>query len=360
MRFQFSKAPVYGLMLSLCSLPVFADDSTQPDQDLGTAIGNLLGGYIKRAIAPTNTNVGTPTQPDSTMPPAQQAQPVQSAPLSAEDQAYLAKGLWHDPNTGLIWSMCRVGETWSGSDCIGTPTQFDWPHAMLAARDARLDGHNDWRVPSMSEYLGIMRCSTGFDAPMYGEPLYDMENDSSNLHVLACRKDQNQQRPLHVLPNHFKFDVGDFGSFNEWSSSFKFNYSKTQYFPLAYSGSEIPTTPYKIRLVRGGNTSKASSFPQALQVATTVLKLPALRAKEAKAWQDNLNRKTANLRQNVREGDRTSQGLVIEVKGNLVKVQTYKNVCTEMSTGVDPYCRLSQKVVGDEVWVNRNDLTPIK
>lgn len=354
MRFQMNRTPVLGILLSLCSLNAIADDSASQGSSLGAALGSLLNGYLNGVKQPTNSDSSATTESST------QEQFNHTAPMNAEDQAYMAKGLWHDPSTGLIWNLCRIGETWNGSDCIGNPTQFDWPHAMLAARDARLDGHNDWRVPSMSEYVGIIRCSTGFDDPMYGQPLYDMANDASNLQVLECRRDQNQNRPLHILPDHFKFDVGYSGSFNEWSSSYKLNQYKTQYFPKAYNGSEIPTTPYKIRLVRGANSSNSSTFSQALQITDTVLKLPALRANEAKARQNDLSRKTANLRQNVKEGDRTAQGLVIQVKGNLVKMQTYKRVCTMMTTAQNPVCVTSHIEVGGEEWVNRNNLTPVQ
>jgi len=112
------------------------------------------------------------------------------------------------------------------------------------------------------------------------------------------------------------------------------------------------------RLVRGGT---AGSYQQALQTASTVLKNPMIRAKAAQAKQDDLTRRTALLRQNVKEGDKTTQGLVIEVKGSLVKLQTYNRVCVAMNEFTNPpVCTRSQSVAAGEAWVNRNELTPIQ
>ncbi|WP_410210664.1 hypothetical protein [Aquirhabdus sp.] len=355
MLFQLNKASICGVLLSICSVHALADDSDSQGTSIGNAVGSLLGNLIHQAITPSSTNSASSTQALAQSIPAPANTTV---PMTAEDQGYFAKGLWHDPSTGLIWSLCRVGENWNGKSCVGTPKQFDWPHAMLAAKDERLGGYNDWRVPTLREYGGILSCLNGIDSMSYGNQYYELVNDTQSLIIHNCNYDQDQEIPSHMLPDNFSYETTNGGGFNEWSSSYTLNLNglKTQYFPKAYrQDSDSPTSLLKIRLVRGGATG--NTYPQVLQFANYVLKLPELRAKAAQTQQENLARRTALFRQNVREGDRAAQGLVIEIKGNLVKLQTYKNVCTMMSHSSSPFCISFRTEVANEEWINRNQLT---
>ena len=355
MRFQLNRTPVFGILLSICSLNAIADDSASQGYDLGAALGSLLNGYLNGVKQPANTNSNSPATSES----SPQQQYNHTAPMNSEDQAYMAKGFWHDPRTGLTWSLCRVGETWNGNSCVGTPTQLDWPHAMLAARDAKLAGYNDWRVPSLSEYAGVLSCPTGFDDTGYGNQYYELVNDTNNLTIKDCRYDQNHQnRLIHKLPDNFNFSTDKtLGLLDEWASSYQYNPSNHIYSPISFTSSRDPSTLFKIRLVRGGSTG--GSYQQALQFASNILQLPILRAKNAQAKQDDLARRTTLLRRNVSEGDKTTQGLVIQVKGSLVKLQTYDRVCVGVNQFTNPpICTRYQSVAGREAWVNRNDLTP--
>jgi hypothetical protein len=377
MRFELNKIYGCGMLLSLCSLPAFADDTNPQNASLGTAIGSFLGGAIHQVIAPTHTNFASPAQTEIPVASMQQ-QPNPFSQMSAEDQELLAKGLWHDSSTGLTWSLCRVGETWSGSSCEGTPTQLDWVHALFSARDSRLAGYDDWRVPSFSEYAGIIRCPTGFDESEYGRTnearLKDAANDVNGVVIKSCKpiSDHERQTLFHILPDQFSFltlkDSSypnvDFNrmEFVEWTSSYTLDMNKTHFYPVMTNASTAMSNTSDrhlgTRLVRGGT---AGSYQQALQTASTVLKNPMIRAKAAQAKQDDLTRRTALLRQNVKEGDKTTQGLVIEVKGSLVKLQTYNRVCVAMNEFTNPpVCTRSQSVAAGEAWVNRNELTPIQ
>ena len=359
MRFQLSRTSVFALFLSLCSLHAFADDSASQGYDLGAALGSLLNGYLNGVKQQANTNSNSSATSES----SPQQQYNHTAPMNSEDQAYMAKGLWHDPKTGLTWSLCRVGEMWNGGECTGTPTKFDWPHAILAAQSARLDGRNDWRVPTVSDYANIIGCPTGFDTTDFGREhetnFNDIANDSTKVTISSCFYDANHNNELnHTLPEHFKYDQMNAGFFREWSSSYRLNSSKTEYFPINFVSSD-PNFPSYIRLVRNG--SSANAFAQSVQLARKVLQLPVLRAQAAQANQDAFNRRTTQLRQNVREGDKTAQGLVIQVKGSLVKLQTYDRVCVGVNQFTNPpICTRYQTVAGSEAWVNRNDLTPVQ
>ncbi len=372
MLFKLSRASVCGLLLSLSSFNAIADDNSSQGSPLGAAIGSLLNGYLNSIKQPSNTNSGSTAISES----SSQQQFNHTAPMNAEDQAYIAKGLWHDPRTGLIWSLCRVGEAWNGNGCDGKPAQLDWIHAMFSAKESNLAGYNDWRLPSFSEYAGIIKCPTGFDESDFGrsyeKKLNESANDINGALIKSCNpiSDQGREAYLHILPNYFSYksplDSRNYEvsktEFLEWTSTYKLDMSKTHYFPVTTDGNggmpEFTSQNLTTRLVRGGST--LSSYQQALQLASASLKVPMLRAKAAQAQKEDLARRTALLRQNVKEGDKTAQGLVIQVKGSLVQLQTYKRVCTMMSTTHDPYCSESHVEVGGEEWINRNNLTPVQ
>lgn len=42
------------------------------------------------------------------------------------DNSYLMpKGMWKDPDTGLIWDRCNAGQTWNGTTCVGTAIKVE-------------------------------------------------------------------------------------------------------------------------------------------------------------------------------------------------------------------------------------------
>lgn len=67
-------------------------------------------------------------------------------------------GTWTDPETGLIWQRCSLGQTWTGSDCVGYPKEQSWSHAQQAVTQLGVG----WRVPAVSELASLVRCDTGF------------------------------------------------------------------------------------------------------------------------------------------------------------------------------------------------------
>ncbi|CAK0775093.1 conserved exported hypothetical protein [Gammaproteobacteria bacterium] len=63
-----------------------------------------------------------------------------------------------DSDTGLMWASCGVGQTYNKNDgtCIGSASSLNWDGALSAARDSRLGGYSDWRVPNISELRSII------------------------------------------------------------------------------------------------------------------------------------------------------------------------------------------------------------
>lgn len=66
-------------------------------------------------------SVGCSKQPEimsETVPPAKQT-----------DTELMASGQWRDPDTGLIWMRCSIGQEWTGLNCTGTPVELNWQDA---------------------------------------------------------------------------------------------------------------------------------------------------------------------------------------------------------------------------------------
>lgn len=63
-----------------------------------------------------------------------------------------------DATTGLIWQRCLAGL--QGSDCsAGSPTKLTKAKAKLKLRLAnedKLNGHSDWRLPSLAELTSLL------------------------------------------------------------------------------------------------------------------------------------------------------------------------------------------------------------
>ncbi|MCC5827525.1 MAG: DUF1566 domain-containing protein [Alkalimonas sp.] len=62
--------------------------------------------------------------------------------------------------TGLIWQRCSLGQTWDGSTCIGSATNYHWQTALQQAAENDFLGLNDWRLPNINELASIVerRC----------------------------------------------------------------------------------------------------------------------------------------------------------------------------------------------------------
>ncbi len=57
-----------------------------------------------------------------------------------------------DTQTGLIWQRCSLGQSWSGSTCVGSAGVYTWQSALQAARDLG----NGWRVPNFKELQSLV------------------------------------------------------------------------------------------------------------------------------------------------------------------------------------------------------------
>lgn len=56
-----------------------------------------------------------------------------------------------DSQTKLIWSRCSLGQSWSGSNCIDSPTPVNHEQALLSARLVK-----GWRIPNIKELASLV------------------------------------------------------------------------------------------------------------------------------------------------------------------------------------------------------------
>lgn len=89
---------------------------------------------------------------------------VNLANAEETDQQLLAKGMWHDPKTNLIWAHCVLGQQWTGSLCSGDKLKYTWDEAIIQASFARYAERTGWRVPRMDELISIVAYVDGVGA----------------------------------------------------------------------------------------------------------------------------------------------------------------------------------------------------
>jgi hypothetical protein len=56
-----------------------------------------------------------------------------------------------DAKTGLVWQRCTVGQSWSGSTCTGTPSQYSHEAALAYTKN-----QVGWRLPNVKELSSLL------------------------------------------------------------------------------------------------------------------------------------------------------------------------------------------------------------
>lgn len=89
---------------------------------------------------------------------------TQTATSNNGDDVLMQKGMWHDPQTNLVWMRCSLGQTWDGATCIGQASKHNWDDAFKAVKEINrigFEGHQDWRLPNIEELRSIRYCLNG-------------------------------------------------------------------------------------------------------------------------------------------------------------------------------------------------------
>lgn len=83
---------------------------------------------------------------------------VTIAATEIADSRYVlhANGTATDVITSLTWMRCQIGQTWTGSACIGQPTTYAWIYAVALSGTVTFAGESDWRVPTIRELESLV------------------------------------------------------------------------------------------------------------------------------------------------------------------------------------------------------------
>lgn len=73
-----------------------------------------------------------------------------------------------DKTTGLRWMRCVAGQSWNGSGCSGVELELDWHDMVNLSQSFAFANERGWRLPSRTELLSIVHCSSGL--PAYWSP----------------------------------------------------------------------------------------------------------------------------------------------------------------------------------------------
>lgn len=282
------------------------------------------------------------------------------------------QGMWQDPRTGLIWSRCLVGVTWDSSDCAPQWKQVgSLLEAVYAASEVRVGGYSDWRVPTPEEIDSLRDCSNQ-QGPGDGITEYPGNDGATRATFTKCKWGGEPK-------------LGSKETFSSWTNMNKSNWlvSPDPKRPwVVFDGVLKPFDEQlagylAIRVVREGKIpafysqllSQAQAFHEKQMAGNKVKQQEAQQAAMARAQAKQqeaaeYQRKAKEMQRNVKPGDRTPQGLVLEVKGDLVKVQTYARECATYRAVRNPIsgqfdCEVHQMVVSGEKWIRRDEIRPI-
>lgn len=321
--------------------------------------------------------------------------------LQFNPQDELAKnGMWTDSRTGLTWTRELAGEA------------NTWHEAMEAASLLRLGGYSDWRLPTIDEVSTIRNCLyTGFDKNLSSYEAatqsdfsvdYPADDGTTKHFYNRC---QNNIMGLSEYPK-----IGNEEIFSSGLDSWVANRTGTNevFFVSSKLMKEDVTAPYSspygrsggetFHAVRGGKPSDNFSalIATALKMAKehkelTKSGVAAQAAADKKSLDDYnrrnqeehrrfeeryaakkiedqkrqaaYNKKKLDFQKSIKPGDRAYQGLVLEVKGDLVKIQAYGKRCyggagTSVATCHPAYIVPDPSTTVGEQWIRRDAISP--
>lgn len=87
------------------------------------------------------------------------------------DEELLASGQWKDPETGLIWMRCAIGQKWENNTCNGEALLLNGSHALkyfdLFNQEGGFAGEVSWRLPTLKETLSLRKCKDDWAQDTY-------------------------------------------------------------------------------------------------------------------------------------------------------------------------------------------------
>lgn len=271
--------------------------------------------------------------------------------------------IFKDPETGLIWHMGALhGPTPKPpcSNCESQPLSIEWWEAIGLLSRLDINGIKDWRLPSKTELLSF---KNKLGKPGYPERIsqncFTSTPTSKVGHVWAFDpwyrqndgfKEESATVSLEICAVSGPGEDTDFKAglarLKDWDGSDKFGLFDKQ--------AEI----YAAAKAKEDERSRKelADFHEKERA-----KLAAHRENSERIRKDKENR-TRLLRENTKVGDKARQGLVLEVKGELARLQAHEEVCVNKSiqrntfTGDFDCFKWESRATGSQIWVRRNEL----
>lgn len=315
--------------------------------------------------------------------------------FTAQEQADLmAKGMWYDERTGLIWDRCSVGQTWNGTTCEGVPKDLKYQELQTLVSQLNSQkhlGYGDWVIPTLDQLSTILDCpafiSYSTTKPIGEQLLYAscVQNErsergriNSNLFINNIKASEKEPYSYYRYgywsstssKSRFIDDSDgrriyffDQGYANDGISNARFNHLLDNYYARLvrtnyFGGNEVfkqidvqRKAGYDVWKVEQDRIAKEKAELEAKRKAEE----QARQAEQARKEQEAYDKKVANFRKNLKVGDDATAGMVIEIKGDLVKIQTNDRQCSQKDYNGKCMNYVNTPV---EKWVKRRELYP--
>lgn len=275
-----------------------------------------------------------------------------------------------DPATGLKWASQLIGPTYkldpygkkekikiSGpcrerDSCYQDEIKLSWWASVPYVNEMTLDGQKGWRLPTRAELEAIL---AKLSTPGYPQDYKFLTN---------CRTSDAGKSPGTVLAydRYFRESQTTRGFIEEPATK--------ESNVCAVAGSS-PSPEFAKIVARAMSWNGDAKYPvsdkqataaeQQIQEAKAAQKYLADEQKEKQALGEKIAKEMAQrkarlnaLRTNPKPGDKAQQGLVLETKGDLVRLQQHERVCVSTSGSACSEWRVRE--TGHQIWVRKSDL----
>ena len=231
-----------------------------------------------------------------------------------------------DPRNGLIWKRCNEGSEFKNGECVGWGTNKSWVLAQEIVAQANQNkylGRSDWRLPTEGEFKAVLSsddCSGSARSENVASKA--IATQSTELWSSSSKQVERSFMGGHPTQETRVFSVN-------FRSGSNINGKQSNNFNDYYSASDVNY----VRLVRSGQVLGGTASPEFENELTdkkaTIARQQAAEAARQRVEAQAYERKLAAFRKSLNEGDDTSSGVVIQVKGNLIKIQTNDSQCSQ-------------------------------
>lgn len=193
---------------------------------------------------------------------------------------------------------------------------FNWYEVMRLAKEIDALGFRDWRLPTKTEVELMIKSKC------------DVRRNTWTSSV-------RNGRTAYLVEYYVK----------PWPSLERTDNPASFAYELTYSdGNEM--------FVRGGDSLE---FRESYKIIDAIDNLARNKAREEEELRQRYDEKTIAFRKKIQPGDDTTVGIVIEVKGPLIKVQTNDTQCSQRDYNGDCKNWINTPV---EKWIKRSEIFP--